>query len=128
MESDRTVFVVMMDGDRAVGDSLRALIDSIGYTVRVYGSGEDFRSAHKPSLRGCLVIDLNPSDRSAVQFIENLFDAGFDMPIIVTTEYDPAVERVWALPAGVVALLQRPFLDELLADTIERALAANPYA
>ena len=127
MKSDRTVFVVMMNGDRAVGQSMSALIDSIGYTVHVYDSGEDFRAAHKPSLDGCLIIDLSLLNHGAFQFIEELASAGFHIPIIVTAEYNPAAVNASALPTSVIALLQKPFIDELLTDTIEHALARSHY-
>ena len=70
MTSDRTVFVVTMNDDRAVRDSIKALLDSIGHSVRVCDSAEDFISLYKPDLQGCLILDMCLSDRSALQFID----------------------------------------------------------
>ena len=86
-----------------------------------------FRTSQKSSLRGCLVVDLSLSDQIAIQFIEDLSGAGFDIPVIVTADYDPDIGNMPALPASVIALLQKPFMDGLLADTIELAFAGNRY-
>ncbi len=118
---EKTVFVVMINGDRAVADSMAALIGSMGYAVRVYDSCEEFVSAYVPDQRGCVVIDLDLSDHKAVQLVEDLPTRGVALPIIMMAEYDPAAAAVSALPAGVIVLLQKPFMDELLADTIEQA-------
>ena len=125
MTSDRTVFVVMMNGDRAVRDSLQALLDSMGHTVRIYGSGQEFLTAYETSHRGCLILDVRLSDPSALRFLDDLAAQRIDIPIIITTACDPAAAGTLVMSAGVVAVLGKPFMDELLVDTIEQAFALS---
>ena len=116
--SNRTIFVV--DDDAAIRESLQALLESIGLTVEAYGSGQAFRAAYDPDQCGCLVIDLHLST-NGLDILDDLSIHGVDIPaILITWCCDPAT-RARAAQAGVVALLEKPFEDQLLLDTIERA-------
>ena len=56
MTSEATVFVV--DDDAAVGDSLKALLESDGLTAEVYGAGQEFLDTHDTDRGGCLLLDV----------------------------------------------------------------------
>ena len=116
--SDRTVFVV--DHDAAVRESLQVLLESIGLTVEVYGSGQAFRAAYDPEHCGCLVLDLLQST-SGLDLLDYLSVHGVDIPAILIAWCCDATTRARAAQAGVVALLKKPFEDQLLLDTIEHA-------
>ena len=122
MTSDRTVFVVMLDGDSAVGDSLKALLDSVGIIVEVYRSRLAFLMAFQPDRHGCLVVDL-PPDTSGLEFVDEIVALGIGMPVILLSPTVPAIKENRALPAQVVAVIEKPFMDQPFVDAIESAFA-----
>lgn len=124
MAADGTVYVVTMACDRTVGESIKALLDSAGYLVCLYESGDDFISSYKPGSRACLIVDVGLPDRSALRLIKDLPNMGIDIPIVVTAEYDPENANAAALPVNVEAYLLKPFKEELLVAAIDQVLAS----
>ena len=120
MSSDRTVFVVMLNGDSAVGDSLKALLDSAGIDVEVYRTRLAFLAAHRSAQHGCLVLDL-PAEPGGLAFVDSLVTHGIDLPVILLTPSVAAIAADRTIPAQVVATIEKPFMDQPLVDAIERA-------
>jgi FixJ family two-component response regulator len=58
----RTVAIV--DDDHAVRESLRLLLEAIGYTVEIFASAADFLRANVRHF-SCLILDLESAEFSA---------------------------------------------------------------
>ena len=120
MPAEPTVFVV--DDDRAVRESLRWLVESVGLAVRTYGSAQDFLDAYDPRHPGCLVLDVRMPGASGIELQEQLRETGFDIPIIVITGHADVATAVRAMKAGAVDFMEKPFSDQLLLDHIHRSI------
>lgn len=120
MPAEPTVFVV--DDDRAVRESLRWLVESVGLAVRTYGSAQDFLDAYDPRHPGCLVLDVRMPGASGIELQEQLRETGFDIPIIVITGHADVATAVRAMKAGAVDFIEKPFSDQLLLDHIHRSI------
>ncbi|MBI3709326.1 MAG: response regulator [Proteobacteria bacterium] len=116
-----TVFIV--DDDDAVRDSLKALLEFQDYRVRDYPSGAAFLAAEQPPHKGCLVLDLHMPVMSGFELLDILTASRFDLPVILITGRNDAAVRARADGSGAVALLEKPFDDDVLLQTIRRALA-----
>jgi hypothetical protein len=57
-------FVFVVDDDTSIRDSLRRLITSVGFKVKVFSSARVFLSTHRPEAPGCLVLDVRMPGRS----------------------------------------------------------------
>ncbi len=114
------VFVV--DDDESVRRSLKRLMKSVGFDVRVFTSAKDFLEQGCQNVPGCLILDVRMPGIDGLELQEKLRASGSQMPIIFITahEDDKAQER--ATRMGAVAFLQKPFEDQVLLDAIYSAL------
>jgi FixJ family two-component response regulator len=119
-ESQSTVFVV--DDDAAVREALRALIDSVGLRVELFGSAGEFLQRKLPHLPSCLILDVRLPGKSGFDLQRELAEANIGIPIIFITGYGDIPMSVRAMKAGAVEFLAKPFRDQDLLDVIQLAL------
>ena len=117
---DSAIFIV--DDDPAVRDSLQQLLESIGFTVETYGSGEEFLEQASLPDGACVLLDLKLPGLNGLEVLETLARRPYDTSVILVTGYGDETTRARALGAGAVAILQKPVRDELLLRTIRRVL------
>lgn len=129
MENLRIETIYVVDDDDAVRDSVRALFESYGLTVRDYPSAHHFlgddRSRERDGLSCCLLLDLHMPGMSGAELLEHLKELEISLPTVVLTgRADPQLwERV--MRAGARALLEKPVNDDDLAQAIRHALAES---
>jgi FixJ family two-component response regulator len=119
-ESQSTVFVV--DDDAAVREALRALIDSVGLRVELFGSAGEFLQRKLPHLPSCLILDVRLPGKSGFDLQRDLAEANIGIPIIFITGHGDIPMSVRAMKAGAVEFLAKPFRDQDLLDVIQLAL------
>ena len=119
-EPEAIVFVV--DDDRAMRDSLRWLLESIGLTVRTYATAAEFLREHQPSQPGCLVLDVRMPGLSGLDLQAELVQRGAELPTIVVTGHAEVAMAVRAVKAGAIDFIEKPFSDQLLLDRVRQAL------
>jgi two-component system, LuxR family, response regulator FixJ len=119
-EPEPIVFVV--DDDRAMRDSLRWLLESIGLSVRTYPTAADFLSDHDPAQPGCLVLDVRMPGMSGLDLQTELANRGSELPTIVVTGHAEVAMAVRAVKAGALDFIEKPFSDQLLLDRVRQAL------
>jgi two-component system response regulator FixJ len=120
MPRDPTVFVV--DDDRAMRDSLRWLLESVGLSVRTYPTAADFLREYEPSQPGCLVLDVRMPGMSGLDLQAELARRGAGLPTIVVTGHAEVPMAVRAVKAGALDFIEKPFSDQLLLDRVRQAL------
>jgi two-component system response regulator FixJ len=120
MPPEPTVFVV--DDDRAMRDSLRWLLESIGLSVRTYPTAADFLQEYDASQSGCLVLDVRMPGMSGLDLQAELMRRGGGLPTIVVTGHAEVPMAVRAVKAGAVDFIEKPFSDQLLLDRVRQAL------
>ena len=119
-ESQSTVFVI--DDDAAVREALRALIDSVGLRVELFGSAGEFLQRKLPHLPSCLILDVRLPGKSGFDLQRELAEANIGIPIIFITGHGDIPMSVRAMKAGAVEFLAKPFRDQDLLDVIQLAL------
>jgi two-component system, LuxR family, response regulator FixJ len=123
MPPEPTVFVV--DDDRAMRDSLRWLLESVGLTVRTYSTAADFLREYEPAQPGCLVLDVRMPGMSGLDLQAELVRRGAGLPTIVVTGHAEVPMAVRAVKAGAVDFIEKPFSDQLLLDRVRQALGID---
>ncbi len=109
-----TVFLV--DDERAVRDSVCALLKANGLRVESFASGEDFLAAYHPGRTGCLVQDVRLEGMSGIELHQCMIDAGSPLPVIMISGHADDEMAANALTAGALAVLYKPVpYKELLA-------------
>jgi FixJ family two-component response regulator len=118
----RTRVFAVIDDDAAVRRAVGRLILSFGFTVEVFGSGEEFFLYGNPEGISCIVLDFHMSGMSGLDVQSHLAASGYNIPIIFITACRDEQVRVRALAAGAVDFLHKPFSDEVLLSGIRSAL------
>ncbi|MBN9305513.1 MAG: DNA-binding response regulator [Devosia sp. 67-54] len=121
--SSADVVVHIVDDEEPVRNSLAFLLGSAGFAVRTHSSAAAFLDV-APSVRnGCLVTDLRMPDIDGVELLRRLKAAGTMLPAIVVTGHGDVQMAVEAMKTGAMDFIEKPFSDEVLIDSINRAVA-----
>jgi RNA polymerase sigma factor (sigma-70 family) len=115
-----TVFVV--DDDEELCDGLRWLLESEDLSVQTHNSAEAFLDAYDPRCPGCLVLDVRMGGMSGLELQAKLAEQGLSTPVIILTGHADVPMAVQATKAGAVEFLQKPADDQVLLDSIQRAI------
>lgn len=119
-----TVYVV--EDDAPVRDSLVALLESEGFVVVAFASGEAFLAHFHPSGDACLVLDLALPGTSGLELLEMLGKRQHHLPIIVVTGNADLRVRARALDLGAAAVFVKPSDPVLLVESIRDTLSRQP--
>jgi two-component system response regulator FixJ len=120
MAADPVVYIV--DDDDAVRDSLQALLDSRGFQVEAFASGDAFLAAQRLSTIGCVVSDIRMPGLDGLQLQLELKARGVTLPLMFITGHGDVPVAVTAMKAGAVDFIEKPFEDETLLGAIDRAI------
>jgi FixJ family two-component response regulator len=112
----------IVDDDDAVRDSMRALLESLGFDVHDYSSAVEFLNRGGTQSKGCLLLDLHMPVMSGIDLLDHMQAEGVRLPTIVITGRGDPTLRDRALKSGAMALIDKPVSDEALLGAIGRAL------
>jgi two-component system response regulator FixJ len=116
------IVIHVVDDEEAVRNSLAFLLGSSGFAVRTHSSASAFLDI-APSIRnGCLITDLRMPDIDGVELLKRLKDAGAMLPAIVVTGHGDVQMAVEAMKTGALDFIEKPFSEEVLLDSIKRAV------
>ncbi len=114
--------VFIVDDDEEVRKGLKLLLESIGLSVICHASAMEYLAAFDPSLPGCLVIDIRMPGMSGLDLQEKLVEYPLHPPVIVITGHGDVPLAVRAVKAGAVDFIEKPFRDQILLDSVHRAI------
>ncbi len=117
---DPTVFIV--DDDEATRTSLRWLIESVSLGVETFPSAGAFLESYDPDRPGCVVIDVRMPGMSGLELQKKLAASQFRVPVVIITGHGDVPMAVEAMKAGAVDFIEKPFRQEVLLNSIRRAL------
>jgi FixJ family two-component response regulator len=116
--------IAIVDDDAFVRESLRDLMESLGYNVAAFESSERFLEVACLAETSCVIIDLQMPGFSGLDLQDGLIADGRYIPIIFITGFPDEKFRVRAMRAGAVGFLSKPFNERSLISCLETAL--NP--
>jgi FixJ family two-component response regulator len=124
MNEGEVVFV--LDDDPAIRRSLARLMGSVGLRVETFASAGELFAREQPDGPACLVLDLRLPDLSGLEVQERLVRETA-MPIIFISGFGTVPLSVQAMKSGAFDFLQKPFEDEDLLRTVQKALEHNRH-
>lgn len=120
-----TIYVV--DDDDAVRDSLRFLLETNGYNVQTFASGEEFLEKYDPSLISILITDVRMPGMTGLQLQEELNARKVNIPIVFITGHGTVPMVVNTMKKGAVDFIEKPFnltdIQEVISHLTEEAQA-----
>jgi len=123
MSEKGSVYVV--DDDLSAREAVTDLICSAGLMAKGFASGEEFLTAPRPKMPGCLVLDVNLPGLSGFELQQELANSGVHLPIIFLTGYGDIPMTVRALKSGAANFLTKPFNDEDLLNAIRQCIGSD---
>ena len=118
-----TVYVV--DDNENICKSLTHLIDAVGYNVKVFSSAQEFLDSYDSAEPGCLVLDVRMPGMSGLGLQEKLAEYRDCLPIIFITGHADVATATEAFKSGAVDFIEKPFSDQKLLDSINKAIEAS---
>lgn len=120
--SDADIVIHIVDDEEPVRKSLAFLLSSTGFAVRIHASAAAFLELAPGIRNGCLVTDLRMPDIDGVELLRRLNGIGAMLPTIVVTGHGDVQMAVEAMKNGAIDFIEKPFSDEVLIDSIRRAV------
>jgi two-component system response regulator FixJ len=115
-----TIFII--DDDKHVIESMRWLMESVDYSVETYSDAQSYLDNCKRDAPGCLVVDVRMPGISGLELQEELHKRDITLPIIFITGHGDVAMAVRAMKAGAVDFLTKPVNNQLLLETINKAI------
>ena len=117
--------IAIVDDDAFVRDSLRDLMESLGYEVAAFESAERFLEGACLAETSCVITDVQMPGLSGLDLQGRLVADGHGIPIIFVTGLPDETFRVRAMRAGAVGFLSKPFDESSLINCLESALSPS---
>ena len=114
--------VLIIEDDHVLGPALHDFLQGQGYDTQLITRGDQLLLQLEQQPADLLVLDLNLPGKSGLDALQELRQAGHEVPVLILTARDGLEDRVAGLDAGADDYVAKPFeLDELAARV--RALA-----
>lgn len=126
MSNQQIVFIV--DDDDAVRASLAVLLETSGFTIAQFSSGQDFLDAVEPAQNGCLILDVRMPGLSGPEVQAKLAERDITLPVIVMTGHGDLAMAVRAMKAGAVDFIEKPASIGEITEAVRTALNISAEA
>lgn len=124
MSMEPIVFVV--DDDQAMVESLSWIIESVGIKIKTFTRAQDFLDQYDPLQPGCLLLDVRMPGMSGPELQAKLTaENGTTLPIIFISGHGDVPLAVRVMKAGAIDFLTKPFNDQVLLESINKALRVD---
>lgn len=114
--------VYVVDDDDELRESLCLLLESVGLRTCSCNSAQSFLDAYDPEEVGCMILDARMPGLSGLALHARLSADPTSIPVIILTGYPDVDMAVESMKQGALDYLQKPVREQLLLDTITRAV------
>ncbi|MFO7705053.1 MAG: response regulator transcription factor [Halopseudomonas sp.] len=122
--SQQLVYVV--DDDQGMLDSTVWLFESVGLKAQPFTSGQAFLDACDPAAPACVLLDIRMPGMGGLAVQEAMRVKGIDLPVIFVSGHADVPIVVRAFRGGALDFIEKPYNEQLLLDSVQRALSRQP--
>jgi FixJ family two-component response regulator len=122
LSADTAGLVFIINDDASVRERLRMLMWSEGWQPETYASAQEFLIRPRAVVPNCLVLDVSLSGLNRLDLQKRIATERPDMQIILMADHVDVPTTVKAMKAGAVEFFTKPFRDDLLLNSIRKAL------
>ena len=123
--SARRPFVVVVDDDESVRESLPDLLKVLGFESVAFASAAALLSSQTLDSVDCLILDVAMPAMSGPELMRQPALATRDIPIIIITALPDESIRREMINAGAVECLLKPFSEGALLHALRKALGGS---
>jgi DNA-binding response OmpR family regulator len=123
-----TTRIAIVEDDARVRVALERLLQSAGYAVLTFDSGDQFFHRGAAQDVDCLVLDLHMPGMSGFDVQRQLRSGEHVVPVVVITGQDSELARERAFSCGASAYLCKPVDRDELTRAIEAAIRCAPQS
>jgi FixJ family two-component response regulator len=116
-------FVVAVDDDFRVRESIESLVESAGYAPLMFSSAEEFLQSGTLVGARCLITDVRMPGINGIELQRRIRIQRPDLPVIFISAHNDDETRQRAFDEGATSFLYKPFDAGELLEAIRVALA-----
>jgi FixJ family two-component response regulator len=120
-----TPVVAIVDDDQSVREALTSLVRSMGYSAVAFECAEDLLKSERARSVSCVIADVQMPGMTGFELYCRLSASAKPIPTVLVTAYPEDGAREYALAAGVMAYLSKPFDEDDLLARVRSALATG---
>jgi two-component system response regulator FixJ len=120
-----TPIVYVVDDDLAIRESLVMLLESQGREACAFADARRFLDQVDCCRPGCVIADVRMPGMNGLELQAKLKHDEVELPVIIITGHGDVAMAVQALKEGASDFIEKPFDEDVLARSVEEALAKN---
>lgn len=121
-----STLVLIAADDQAVRDSLQFSLRLEGYWVRTHPGAAALLDDPYLAKATCVILDDRKTHLDGFEVLSRLRALGFGMPAVLLTNNANQRLRARAAAAGFCTVLEKPLLNNILAETLGTILITDP--
>lgn len=119
--------VHIVDDDEAVRDSVRALLEGVGFACATYESARGFLDTDDLA-PGCALIDVRMPEMDGLTLLRELSARRREIAVVIMTGFGDVPLAVKAMKEGAVDFVEKPMPRDVLIGAVQRALGKAKQA
>ena len=113
--------VYIVDDDPLVRATLDLRLEAMGHAPTSFASAADFLRTARSLQPGCVILDIRMPDIDGLAVQSRLAEQKLNFPIVMLTGHADVGVAVRAMKAGALDFLEKPFSEQAIKDTLQRA-------
>lgn len=115
--------VYVVDDDQGLLDSTLWLLESVGLQGVPFTSGRAFLEACDSNVPACVLLDVRMPGMGGLAVQEAMRERGIELPVIFVSGHADVPLVVRAFRSGAVDFIEKPYNEQMLLDSVQRALS-----
>ncbi len=116
--------ILFVDDDKAVLNSIQALLQELGYTIIPFSDGKKALEAYKknPDRFDLVITDMTMPGITGLQLAKKILKLQPEQPVVLCTGHSELINREKALATGISEYFEKPVLVKELSKVIRTVL------
>lgn len=114
--------IYIVDDSVSITEMLGKKLESLGFDVEIYNSGQVFLEQDNIQEYACLLLDNQMPELTGLEVQKELVKRNLDLPVIFMSGDSSYAEVVEAVKTGALYFLQKPFRMEELSAHLNKAV------
>jgi len=121
----RTLTVYIADSDVEVRKSIQVLLETQNIPATAFTDGQGVLDSVLTTPPSCVVVEAVLPDITGVMLLKRLRERGLSVPVIMLANTSDISMAVDAVKAGAWDYFEKPIVQRVLLDSVQRAIRHN---